>query len=125
MYNHKSHIKLGRKKCPFCDPNFKPRDPWRGAQCVLNKPLFMVIPPEGVHLECPVHPERHHVFGPGITWMRQPYMNPFRFEQDDNLPDPWDKPWCEYQHDASKDLTYDSTKPYGTTSGSGITKFRM
>ena len=41
--------------------------------------------------------------------------------KENNLPDPADKPWCEYEHDPSKDLTYDSTQPYGTTSGTGFT----
>ncbi len=80
------------RKCPFCDPDFKPRDPFRESQCVLNKPLMMVIPPGGVHLECPIHPEGHHVFGPQITWMDEP----IRYNREDNLPDPANKPWCEY-----------------------------
>jgi len=29
----------------------------------------MVIPPEGVHLSCPVHPEGHHVFGSQPIYM--------------------------------------------------------
>ena len=73
-----------KKECPFCKPDRKPFDPFRESQCVLNKPLFMVIPPGGVHLECPIHPEGHHVFGPQVTFMRE-----------NNLPDPADKPWCE------------------------------
>lgn len=105
------------KDCPFCKPNRKPFDPYRESQCTLNKPLFMVIPPGGVHLECPVHPEGHHVFGPQVTFMRE-----------NNLPDPANKPWCEYQHDSSKDLTFDSTRPYGTATGNTINdtnKFSM
>src|SRR5271157_2470442 len=78
------------RKCPFCDPNYKPRDPFRESRCVLNQPLFMVIPPGGVHLSCPIHPEGHHVFGPEISWMESPR------HQENNLPDPADKPWCEY-----------------------------
>jgi hypothetical protein len=90
MYNHKSYPKHSGRKCPFCDPNFKPRDPWRESQCVLNKPLWMVIPPEGVHLECPVHPEGHHVFGSPATFMHsKPRVR--------EIPDPVDnRPWCEY-----------------------------
>lgn len=38
------------------------------SQCVLNKPLMMLIPPQGVHLSCPVHPGGHHVFGPQVTY---------------------------------------------------------
>lgn len=40
--------------------------PWH-VQCVLNTPLYMVIPPDGVHLSCPAHPEGHHVFGNQVT----------------------------------------------------------
>jgi|SRR5208283_1006458 len=109
MYRKPKPRKIHKGKCPFCDP--WARDPWVEAQCVLNKPLWMVIPPGGVHLNCPVHPEGHHVFGPGIR-------------MDNNLPDPsfkvTGKPWCEYDHDPSKDLTYDSAQPYGTTSGGNL-----
>lgn len=87
-------------KCPYCPPDKQPFDPWKESQCVLNKPLWMVIPPEGIHLACPVHPEGHHVYGTTITGV-------------------------DYQHDPSKDLTYDSTRPYGTTTGlvgSGFTE---
>jgi hypothetical protein len=31
------------------------------SQCVLNQPLFMVIPEEGIILRCPHHPEGHFV----------------------------------------------------------------
>ena len=40
--------------------------PWKPESvydCVLGKPLMMVIPPEGIHLSCPVHPAGHHVYG--------------------------------------------------------------
>jgi hypothetical protein len=125
-----------QKECPFCKPGRKRPDPWRESQCTLNKPLWMVIPPGGVHLSCPVHPEGHHVFGPQVTWMgpADKFPGPNLPEREDNLPDPWDKPWdkmgyydpsdqkfrCDYEHDPSKDLTYDSTKPYGTATGSGL-----
>jgi hypothetical protein len=66
---------------------------------------MIVIPPEGIHLPCPVHPEGHHIYGSGIVWC------------ENNLPDPANKPWCEYEHDPSKDLTYDSTRPCGTATG--------
>jgi hypothetical protein len=45
--------------------------PWRipkHPQCVLNKPLYMVIPPEGIHLSCPAHSEGHHVFGSQVSY---------------------------------------------------------
>ena len=94
------YINLNRKghgKCPFCDPNYKPRDPWRESQCVLNKPLMMVIPPGGIHLECPVHPEGHHVFGQQVYMGERP-----KYERswDNNLPDPNDRITSNY------DMTY-------------------
>jgi len=63
---------------------------------------MMVIPPQGIHLSCPVHPEGHHIYGSPVTWMETPMMS---------------RKWCEYEHDSSKDLTYDSTRPYGTSTG--------
>jgi hypothetical protein len=58
------------QRCPYCPADSgEAFDPFKLAHCVLNKPLFMVIPPEGVHLNCPVHPEGHHVHGPRVTWM--------------------------------------------------------
>ena len=107
-----------KNKCPFCDPDSKRRDPFRESQCVLNKPLFMVIPPGGVHLDCPVHPEGHHVFGPSITWLESP-----RWGEENNLPNPADKPWCEYDstrkfidYDSTRQFTdYDSSRPFRTT----------
>lgn len=36
------------------------------GQCSLNQPLSMVIPPEGVHLSCPVHYHGHHIYGPRV-----------------------------------------------------------
>lgn len=46
--------------CPHCRPQEPQPDL---SQCCLNKPLMMVIPPGGVHLSCPVHPEGHHIHG--------------------------------------------------------------
>ena len=51
--------------CPDCR---KPRRPAPYPGCSLNEPLWMVIPPGGAHLSCPVHPEGHHIFGSQITW---------------------------------------------------------
>lgn len=34
-------------------------DRLRIEQCTLHKPLLIVIPPEGVTIPCPVHPEGH------------------------------------------------------------------
>ena len=50
--------------CPGCNKPYKPPI----EQCSLNKPLWMVIPPEGVHLSCPIHPQGHHVFGSRISY---------------------------------------------------------
>ena len=76
--------KPSTKKCPFCDPERKPFDPFRESRCVLNQPLMMVIPPGGVHLECPVHSEGHHVFGPQVTFC------------ENNLPERGSEPTCGY-----------------------------
>lgn len=51
---------IAKTPCPYCE---HPPDPFRDSQCVLNKPLHMVIPPQGAHLSCPVHPDGHHIFG--------------------------------------------------------------
>ena len=99
MYNINSKLKHPRCPHPGCPSNEEPWvDPWEASQCTLVKPLWMVIPPEGTHISCPVHPEGHHIYGSGITWM------------ENNLPDPADKMRCDYEHDPSKDLTYDSSK---------------
>jgi hypothetical protein len=84
-------------RCPFpgCPANDEPyEDPRDTRECTLNKPLWMVIPAEGIHLSCPVHPEGHHIYGNQIT-CATPTLN---------------SPIIEFQHDPSKDLTYDSTK---------------
>jgi hypothetical protein len=89
------------KSCPYCKPCDDCDRPWRESQCILNKPLMMVIPPGGVHLDCPVHPEGHHIFGPPSPWMETPTWADF---------DSTYRP-IEYDHDPSKDLMYDSTHP--------------
>lgn len=50
--------------CPHCPGGAKydPKPPDL-SQCTMNRPLSMVIPPQGVHLSCPVHPAGHHIFG--------------------------------------------------------------
>lgn len=50
-----------------CQDCKHPREPIRPSRCVLREPLMMVIPPEGVHLTCPEHPEGHHVYGPQVS----------------------------------------------------------
>lgn len=83
------------KNCPYCGK--QKSDPWREAQCVLNKPLMMAIPPEGVHLSCPVHPDGHHVFGSASISFSSPASS-----------------GLNYDHDPSKDLTYDGVRPFET-----------
>lgn len=60
-------FKLGYLKtthsCPHCERPPMPSP----VGCVLGKPLMIAIPPQGVHLSCPVHPEGHHIFGPQVT----------------------------------------------------------
>jgi hypothetical protein len=119
MYINPKYPGRRTPRCPHpnCPSNQEPwTDPWEAAQCTLNKPIWMVIPPEGVHISCPVHPEGHHIYGSPITSWEIPMW------KENNLPDPANTPWCEskgltYEHDPSKDLTYDSTKPYGTATG--------
>jgi hypothetical protein len=58
----------------------------------------MVIPPEGVHISCPVHPEGHHIYGSGITWMDDrlpdpPGTTPWD-HRETNLPDRKNEPYC-------------------------------
>lgn len=53
-----------KKPCPHCE---HPPEPMPQGMCVLNRNLMMVIGPQGVHLDCPVHPEGHHIFGPQVT----------------------------------------------------------
>ncbi len=123
MYKELKRKHQRQPRCPHpgCPSNQEPWiDPWEESQCTLNKPLWMVIPPEGVHISCPAHPEGHHIYGSSITWTETPMW------KEDNLPAPWSKPWCEYEHDQSKDLTYDSTKnpvEYDSTrrTGTGFT----
>ena len=103
-----------KEKCPFCDKDYKPRDPFRESRCVLNQPLMMVIPPGGVHLSCPIHPEGHHVFGPEISWMD----SPINYER--NLPDPADSPRSEYDPKRWED----SCQGTGYT-GNDLNKFSM
>jgi hypothetical protein len=78
-------------RCPHpgCPSNQEPyTDPWDGRECTLYKPLWMVIPPEGVHISCPVHPEGHHIYGSGITW--DPMW------RENNLPDRRNEPRGSY-----------------------------
>jgi hypothetical protein len=67
-YNGES-IPMERGKVDFsCLSCTRPRPLPTAIGCVLEKPLMMVIPPQGVHLDCPVHLEGHHIFGPQVTY---------------------------------------------------------
>jgi hypothetical protein len=94
-------------RCPYCNP---PRAPY--SECTLGKPLWMVIPPEGVHLDCPAHPEGHHIFG-SPTWMSNPpswkaSASPFA---DSAMHGP------TYDTSGNQIVEYDSTQPFGTCTG--------
>jgi hypothetical protein len=72
----------------------------------------MVIPPEGVHLDCPAHPEGHHIFG-SPTWMSNPpswkaSASPFA---DSAMHGP------TYDTSGNQIVEYDSTQPFGTCTG--------
>lgn len=54
-----------QKPCPHCQPEL-PIDNSDQSQCVLNKPLMIHIPSEGIHLSCPIHSNGHHIFGQQI-----------------------------------------------------------
>ena len=43
-----------------CPAPWPPND---SQQCVLNKPMGIVIGPKGIHLSCPAHPAGHHIYG--------------------------------------------------------------
>jgi len=65
----KWHVSMFPRRCPRPRPVPVPfRDPWVESQCILNKPLLMVIPPEGIVLPCPVHPGGHFVHGSPVMW---------------------------------------------------------
>jgi hypothetical protein len=59
---------IGRKPCPDCQRPKPRRHPDYSPECTLNKPLWMVIPPEGAHLSCPIHPNGHHIYGPSVRF---------------------------------------------------------
>lgn len=56
----------GDPQCP-CH-RFRKHLPERGPNiCTLGKPLWMVIPPEGIHIQCPVHGQ-HFIPGSPFVW---------------------------------------------------------
>ena len=100
MYKQPKNLKQRKPRCPHpnCPSNQEPWiDPWEESQCTLTKPLWMVIPPEGVHISCPVHSEGHHIPGNGIMWDETP------MRQEDNLPDRRNEPMGLYDPDHWKD----------------------
>lgn len=51
-----------------CGCNHKPRYVPESL-CTLNKPIWMVIPPEGTHISCPVH-GKHWLRGSGMVVLK-------------------------------------------------------
>ena len=100
--------------CPYCNPKHPRPDPWLESQCVLRRPLLMVIPPGGIHLSCPCHPEGHHVHGPEIMCISPTTVSGSTNPIADSSYRPPDldstRFFCEY----------DSTKPFGTVTGDSI-----
>jgi hypothetical protein len=120
------------RRCPYCDPNYRRPDPWQESQCVLNQPLMMVIPPEGVHLSCPAHPEGHHIFGSSVTWMEAPLTPLWKtdvrgreFNSPSTIFDGTYRP-IEYDNTQSKGVTFDSSRnrivEFDSTHSFGLTR---
>jgi len=84
--------------CPQCPPDapYEEPEPYNPA-CICNKPMLLYIP-AGQHIHCPVHPDV-------VIYSSSPMCM---------------STGLDYTHDASKDLTYDSTKPFGTMTGANI-----
>jgi hypothetical protein len=59
------------------------------------------------------------VFGPAVHWMKEPTLwkeTPARWQHDMTY-----RPiGPTFDHDPSKDLTFDSTRPFGTCTGDNI-----
>lgn len=53
-----------RSECPGCKGVTPPVN---FSRCVLNRPLMISVPPEGMHISCPAHPEGHHLYGTQVT----------------------------------------------------------
>ncbi len=95
--------------CPQCPPDSEPWEPEPyNPNCICNKPLLLYIPP-GQHIHCPVHPDVI-LRGSDITCSTFDKMR---------------TGGCTYTHDPSKDLTFDSTKPFGTATGDNIGGFKV
>lgn len=84
--------------CPQCPDEsvWEPDPSYDNPNCICNKPMMIYIP-AGQHIHCPVHPD-FRMYGSNITFGSG----------------------CTYTHDVSKDLTFDSTRPFGTATGDTI-----
>ena len=94
-------MKIYKQTCPHCPPEeieFPEPEPYNPL-CICNKPMLLYIP-AGQHIHCPVHPDvKIYSSSPmcGLT----------------------------YDHDPSKDLTFDSTRPFGTATGQNISSTKI
>lgn len=62
---------------PNCEcKNFKEPN----TDCSLNKPQYMVVPSEGLHISCPVH-GKHFVIGSRIINLTEAQMTTFRLAE--------------------------------------------
>lgn len=95
------------KRCPHpnCPENDRyPFDDLR--ECTQFQPIWISIPAGGhVHIHCPVHP-KFVVYGSPV-WCGDTTTR-------------GGNGGCVYEHDSSKDLTFDSTRPFGTATGDNI-----
>lgn len=89
--------------CPHCPDEtvWEPDPSYDNPNCICNKPMMIYIP-AGQHIHCPVHPD-YRIFG-----------------QDIRCGTGGGNGGCVYEHDSSKDLTFDSTRPFGTATGDSI-----
>jgi hypothetical protein len=76
---------------------WEPDPSYDNPNCICNKPMMIYIP-AGQHIHCPVHPG-YTIHGQNITRLTG---------------------GCVYEHDPSKDLTLDLTRPFGTATGDTI-----
>jgi hypothetical protein len=93
-----------RSTCPYCPDEtvWEPDPSYDNPNCICNKPMMIYIP-AGQHIHCPVHPD-FKMYGSSITCDTTNRM----------------VGGCVYEHDPSKDLTFDSTRPFGTATGDTI-----
>ena len=108
-----------KRKCPHpnCPVPERP-GPWEFSQCTLNKPIWIVIPPGGhIHLDCPVHPEGHIIYGPDIRWcdrFPRPRWDTPKWRCETNLPGAVPTPgvagWVDYEASSKRGLV-DYTTP--------------